>query len=396
MFLSFGVPLMMKHIAPNLLDGLVAYWGMQSDTKDDYGEHDGTDVGSISFGSGSGKVNNGMSITGTNSMVTLSDLTGIVGATKFSVAGWIYPTATGQRYPISVDFVDYPYNYAGWTVYQNNDSTIGLAIGKNRNQNSWVAGIDFKGITSTTIMSLNTWYHFVGTYDGNNIRFYVNGSLEATVPWVNGLGWATTNYGRIGAERVNVYGVTYDPYNAFGQNPFQGYLDEIGIWNRALNTAEVAALYNGGNGRHYASFYGTPAFFGSYSTLGTYDDTVPTYTGTWSTLTGQPFIYNGTLHRSQTTGDWCQFGVDTTGGTGNIRLISKIQPDAGSMDIYVDGAFILRHDQWGATNTTWVDQYDLNIGTFSVGQHVVSVRVNGRVNPYSQTPWVTIDGFKVQ
>jgi hypothetical protein len=33
-----------------------------------------------------------------------------------------------------------------------------------------------------------------------------------------------------------------------GGGNFEGSIDAIGIWNRALNSAEIALLYNNGNG----------------------------------------------------------------------------------------------------------------------------------------------------
>ena len=37
-------------------------------------------------------------------------------------------------------------------------------------------------------------------------------------------------------------------------NAFNGYIDEIGIWNRTLNDTEISWLYNSGDGLSYSSF----------------------------------------------------------------------------------------------------------------------------------------------
>ena len=233
---------------PSLLAGLQAYWAMEANSNDSVGAHHGTDIGTISYGAGSGKMTNGMSITGTSSVIRLTDLTGLTGTTAFSVGGWVYPTGTGQRAIACVDAIDYPNNWGGWSLIYT--GTVGMAVGKNLNT-GYVSGVDYLTVTSTTTLSLSTWYHVLGTYDGVNIRIYINGTLEDTVPWLNGLGWAPTNYGRIGGQRTVVLGTPYDPYNAFGANPWEGYLDEIGIWNRALTGPEVSTLHNGGAGLSY-------------------------------------------------------------------------------------------------------------------------------------------------
>ncbi|WP_454129740.1 LamG domain-containing protein [Microbacterium aurum] len=74
----------------------------------------------------------------------------------------------------------------------------------------------------------STWVHLVGTFDGQTLRLYVNGSLEAektaavTVA-VNDLALA------IGAQPDGVH-------------PLRGAIDEASVYPRALTSVEVAAL----------------------------------------------------------------------------------------------------------------------------------------------------------
>jgi hypothetical protein len=87
---------------------------------------------------------------------------------------------------------------------------------------------------SNTIIGLNAWIHLALTQEQNgNWKFYINGQL--------------TNQGN--------YVDTQDYYDFFqiggcnnqstGNTFWQGKLDDIGIWNRALTEQEIFALYQG-------------------------------------------------------------------------------------------------------------------------------------------------------
>jgi len=76
---------------------------------------------------------------------------------------------------------------------------------------------------------LNTWYHFVATYESGVVKIYINSNLLGTYT-ITGTATAVGN----------VY---------FGSHPslgdyFDGDLDDASIYNRALSQAEITAIYN--------------------------------------------------------------------------------------------------------------------------------------------------------
>ncbi len=73
-----------------------------------------------------------------------------------------------------------------------------------------------------------TWTHFAGTYDGTNIKFYVNGVLKQTVTITENI------------EDGNAYLLLGDYHNVY----WQGLLDDLFIYNKALTQSEVTQLYN--------------------------------------------------------------------------------------------------------------------------------------------------------
>ena len=98
-------------------------------------------------------------------------------------------------------------------------------------------GADFYLVNQT--FTVGTFFHFVGTYDGTTLRMYVNGSEIGTGLAASGSGNAATTEGfRIGADTGN-------------GSLFNGVVDLVGVWTKALSATEITDLYNSGNGIQY-------------------------------------------------------------------------------------------------------------------------------------------------
>lgn len=82
-----------------------------------------------------------------------------------------------------------------------------------------------KKCSGTSDLALNTWYHIAGTYDGSNMRLYVNGILEKTVSH-------TGNIVSVADQQIG--GTTTERY-------FDGMMDEVRIWNDARSETEIRA-----------------------------------------------------------------------------------------------------------------------------------------------------------
>ena len=92
-----------------------------------------------------------------------------------------------------------------------------------------VASTTDRGVRGPTAIPLNTWTHLATTYDGANLRYYVNGVLVGTTA-----GTGTINAAN-GALRIG--GNNSAP---LGQGEwFKGLIDEVRIYNRALTAAEI-------------------------------------------------------------------------------------------------------------------------------------------------------------
>ena len=76
-------------------------------------------------------------------------------------------------------------------------------------------------------LPLNTWTHLAATYDGATLRLFVNGTQVGSRALTGAL-LTSTGVLRIGG-------------NAIWGEFFQGRIDEIRIYNRALSPGEIQA-----------------------------------------------------------------------------------------------------------------------------------------------------------
>lgn len=97
-----------------------------------------------------------------------------------------------------------------------------------------------------TPLNLATWYHLVGTYDGSNIRLYLNGSQVGSTVAASGVAdvGSSPNIMRLGQYRDGNANVL--------SRYFDGAMDEVGFWfGHCLSSSEITELYNSGNAKAY-------------------------------------------------------------------------------------------------------------------------------------------------
>ena len=96
-----------------------------------------------------------------------------------------------------------------------------------------------KTITTTTSSSgLSGWLLTTATFDGSARRIYLNGVQKVEKAWVGPITTGATGISSIGAIHN---------YNGPTNWHFNGLIDDVRIYDRALTAAEVQALYQTGN-----------------------------------------------------------------------------------------------------------------------------------------------------
>lgn len=120
-----------------------------------------------------------------------------------------------------------PWN--SWSIGQwNGDNNIAFSV-----KNS--AGTNFQayvGSAATNILP-GEWHHIVGVYNGSRVVVYLDGNIGSNSASMTGPIYNSTDPLRIGADWS-------------GGSRFNGTIDEVKIWNRALSPEEIKASFNAG------------------------------------------------------------------------------------------------------------------------------------------------------
>ncbi|MFC1538729.1 LamG domain-containing protein [Candidatus Latescibacterota bacterium] len=85
----------------------------------------------------------------------------------------------------------------------------------------------------TPVLSENVWYHIAGTFEYGVLKIYIDGDSTNVVS-------ATSDYVTLFSNRILSIGRS----PAGGSTYFNGYLDDIRIFNRALTSTQIDSLYN--------------------------------------------------------------------------------------------------------------------------------------------------------
>jgi len=121
--------------------------------------------------------------------------------------------------------------FQGFTIHFAGNSSLFYSIKNGSSSGSW----GDCPLDSTNFYPSNSYYHIVYTNDNDSLRCYVNGIkiISTDIPSGTFLGTNTSSL---------VFGK--ESYMGGGVDFFNGELDDIGIWNRAITACEVLDLYN--------------------------------------------------------------------------------------------------------------------------------------------------------
>jgi len=213
-----------------------------------------------------GRFRNALVFNGTSSRVTIPNSTSLQLTTGMTLEAWVFPTAdpTGWR-SIVYKTID------GYYLMLNPGPTVG---------GTWTSGTAW--LPTPTSLALNEWTHLAATFDGTAMRMYVNGGLVDSQPQTAPLS-PTTGTLQIGAD-------------GYPGEFFEGRIDDVRIYNRALSASEVRQLYlMEGAGPVVSIIKAVKPSFALLSVGTNYQLQVSSDLVTW-TNQGTPFIAtNGTM-----------------------------------------------------------------------------------------------------
>jgi Concanavalin A-like lectin/glucanases superfamily len=218
--------------------GIISWWAAEGNTLDYINTNGGTPVGALSYTNG--EVGQAFSLDGTTSYVLITNAASLNPPGSFSMECWIYPTQDGDQKILSKWGDSGAY---GDQRSYNLVTTPGLGVGFSFCDASNQEDGSFQQFSVPNVLTLNKWSHVAATYDiATGIRsLYVNGvkvGLHTNSP-VDAV-YASSAPVTIGAwSRDSGIGNT--------QNYFQGLIDEVSLYGRALSDSEIQAIYNAGS-----------------------------------------------------------------------------------------------------------------------------------------------------
>jgi hypothetical protein len=168
-----------------------------------------------------GKFGGGLLLDGSGDFVSCgsSTLTNLpIGNSNYTISIWVKSAVLNTG------------GYIGWGEYGSNNRVNAFRTNNDGIQNYWW-GNDLIH-RSPALNLLNQWHHAVVNYNGTNRTIYFDGALLKTD--TPGTPNSTASNFAIGR--------TAPLYREF----FNGTLDDLSIWNRALTLDEISYLYNSG------------------------------------------------------------------------------------------------------------------------------------------------------
>lgn len=167
-----------------------------------------------------------------NDYVNIGNVAGLdfAGSSPFSISSWSKNSVTTER----VIFSKQGAGTASGYRYYLQSNAISLLI------SGGTGAADRIEIRSSNLSINNgSWHHCVVTYDGSGsaagVRFYHNGVLDPTG------GYTTTANALVGTV-TNTTAAQISGRNGT-TNIFQGNLNNVSVWNKALSALEVAEFY---------------------------------------------------------------------------------------------------------------------------------------------------------
>ena len=255
--------------AGTTLTGLAAYWSFDSSSNFNVPDVGGSTLtkGNGASWSASGKFGGALSLNGgSQSLYDTSSPSYLpVGNSSYTQSVWFKP-----------DVVSGNGGLVGWGDYFSSRRVNALRLYQNSGgfrHYWWGADLDCTGAQCP--ISTGTWYHVASTWDGTTRKLFVNGVLKRSdIPGANDATAANFHIGKTCCSEF-----------------FNGLIDDVAIYTRALSAEEVAELAN--------SSISTPtnSAVPSVSGIARTGETLDASTGSW---TGSPSSYTYQWKRANT------------------------------------------------------------------------------------------------
>lgn len=160
------------------------------------------------------KANTGQLICNGAEYATVADAASLDITTAITIEAWVKPFTVSSAQTI---------------IGKNGSYALGITSAGKPVFTKWTSAASTATATTTTTLTLNTWAHLAATYDGTNVKLYINGVLNTTTA-VSGAMDATSAAVLLGALTTST-------------QLYNGYIDSAKIYDTAFTAAQVATNY---------------------------------------------------------------------------------------------------------------------------------------------------------
>jgi hypothetical protein len=232
--------------------GLVAWWPGDTTADDIKGDNGGFAFEGVTFTAG--KVGPAFTLNGVNGYVSIFDdpTSSTLRPATLTADFWFksnvaLPSTTIPEAPLVVKLNpqdDARFNSKGYDFFYEFGT---LRFGLRRSNGVRIIAQFPDGLT----IPAGEWHHVAGTFDGRYQRLYYDAALVDTVDWLSHE-YGTPTYVTpanilIGRARNSAFGTGSEPpaVDYF----FNGQIDEVELFNRALSLAEIQSIFNAPDGK---------------------------------------------------------------------------------------------------------------------------------------------------
>jgi hypothetical protein len=205
-------------------NGLVGWWPFNGNANDESGNgNNGTVNGATLSTDRFGGLNQAYNFNGISNYIDVGNPSSLGNnPSDYTQAGWLYLEDFSDAYVFMSKRHDNTGNDWGTPVSTVNGTFIFFADDAFYQQ---------APLAETNQLGINQWHHLAFVKNQNTYSIYVNGVLDGSI---------TDNHIMGGSANNLIFGAQL-AWPEF----FKGKLDDIGVWNRALDQTEIIDLYNG-------------------------------------------------------------------------------------------------------------------------------------------------------
>jgi hypothetical protein len=212
--------------------GMVAWWPGDGNAFDIQGGNNGTLQNGATFAAG--KVGQGFSLDGVNDFVEIPHNSAF-NVSSLTLDAWVNTdTLAGGSNGALIIISKYGFVAGSWYLDMLDGGRLDFAVYGSNNDVRFIS-------TNNPVLVAGTWQHVAATFDlaTQAMKIYVNG---AEVPSTLGPGSTTIAGIRQTNSQVQIGSVNPNPAGNVGF--WDGLIDEVEMFNRALTQSEIQAIFN--------------------------------------------------------------------------------------------------------------------------------------------------------